>query len=60
MALETGTQWFFENKTDRSGAITGMLIRLTVTRVPKDAKANKNLVSVMKGKKKDLALELMN
>jgi len=60
MATETNTQWYFENKTDRSGAITGMLIRLTVNRVPKDAKSNKNLVSVVKGKKKDISRELMN
>jgi len=60
MASEINTQWYFENKTDRSGAITGMLIRFTVNRVPKDAKSNKNLVSVVKGKKKDISRELMN
>jgi len=60
MATETNSAWFIENKTDRSGVITGMAIRFTMNRVPKDAKSNKNLVSVVKGKKKDLARELMN
>lgn len=59
MAAETNTQWFMENKTDRSGNITGMSLRFTVNRVPKTVQ-NKNLVSVIKGKKKDLARELMN
>jgi hypothetical protein len=58
MAQEAGVQLSLENKTDRHGSITGMAIRLTMKRVPKN-KA-KNLVSVMKGKKKDLARELMN
>lgn len=60
MANETNTSWYMENKTDRAGMITGMAIRFTVNRVPKDAKSNKNLVSVVKGKKKDLARDLMN
>lgn len=60
MANETSTNWYIENKADRSGAITGMIIRFTAMRVPKDNKNAKNLVSVMKGKKKDLARELMN
>lgn len=59
MATETNINWFMENKTDRSGNITGMSIRFTANRVPKNAQ-NKNLVSVIKGKKKDLARELMN
>lgn len=60
MASETGSHWMLENKTDRQGKITGMSLRFTVNRVPKDAKSSKNLVSVFKGKKKDLARELMN
>ncbi len=60
MAKETNTAWYIENKTDRSGMITGMAIRFTVNRVLRDAKSNKNLVSVVKGKKKDLAREMMN
>ena len=60
MAKETNAAWYIENKTDRSGMITGMAIRFTVNRVLRDAKSNKNLVSVVKGKKKDLARELMN
>jgi uncharacterized membrane protein YidH (DUF202 family) len=59
MALETQTNWHVENKTDRNGAITGMAIRFTVKRSPKEMRT-KNLVSVVRGKKKDLALELMN
>lgn len=60
MAKETNAQWYIENKTDRSGMITGMIIRFTVNRAPKDNKSSKNLVSVLKGKKKDLAREMMN
>lgn len=58
MIAETGANWNIENKTDRNGKITGMSIRFTVDRVPKDNR--KNLVSVVKGKKKDLAREMMN
>jgi hypothetical protein len=60
MANETNAAWHIENKTDRSGSITGMAIRFTMNRIPKDTKSNKNLVSVVKGKKKDLTRELMN
>lgn len=60
MAMETNTNWFMENKTDRNGSIVGMTIRFTINRVPKDAKSSKNLVSVVKGKKKDIAREMMN
>lgn len=59
MALETGTQWFMENKADKHGNITGMSIRFTINRVPKESKS-KNLVSVIRGKKKDIARDLMN
>lgn len=58
MVDESGSQWHLENKTDRNGMITGMNIRFTVARAPKEVR--KNLVSVMKGKKKDLTRELMN
>ena len=60
MALETNAIWHIENKTDRNGSITGMAIRFTMNRAPKETKSNKNLVSVVKGKKKDLARNLMN
>lgn len=60
MASETNTLWHMENKTDRNGVITGMSLRFTVNRVPKDSKSNKNLVSVVKGKKKDLAASMIN
>lgn len=59
MVEESGAQWHLENKTDRNGSITGMNIRFTINRAPRDPRA-KNLVSVVKGKKKDLNLELMN
>jgi hypothetical protein len=59
MAMETNSSWMMENKTDKNGMITGMSIRFTVNRAPKDSKS-KNLVSVVKGKKKDLAREMMN
>ena len=58
MVSEAGAQWYLENKTDRNGSITGMNIRFTVMRSSKETK--KNLVSIVKGKKKDLARELMN
>lgn len=57
MVNETGAQWHLENKVDRNGNITGMNIRFTVNRSPKE---KSKLVSVMKGKKKDLTRELMN
>jgi hypothetical protein len=59
MAMETNTTWMMENKTDKNGIITGMSIRFTVNRAPKESKT-KNLVSVVKGKKRDLAREMMN
>lgn len=58
MVNEAGAQWYLENKTDRHGNITGMNIRFTIMRSSKEAK--KNLVSIVRGKKKDLARELMN
>ena len=59
MVNESGASLHVENKVDRSGNITGMSIRLIVNRVPKESRT-KNLVSVIKGKKKDLTRELMN
>jgi hypothetical protein len=58
MVGESGAQWHLENKADRNGNITGMNIRFSINRSPKESR--KNLVSVIKGKKKDLARELMN
>jgi len=58
MAQESDAQWIIENKVDREGMITGMSIRLTLKRTPKETK--KNLVSVVRGKKKDLVREMMN
>lgn len=60
MATVTNSNWFIENKTDRAGSITGMTIRFTMNRASKENKSNKNLISVVKGKKKDLARNLMN
>lgn len=57
MVNESGVQWHLENKADRNGNITGMNIRFTVNRATKE---KAKLVSVMKGKKKDLTKELMN
>jgi hypothetical protein len=57
MVSESGAQWHLENKADRNGNITGMSIRFTVNRVPKE---RSKLISVMRGKKKDLTRELMN
>jgi hypothetical protein len=60
MVAESGVQWHIENKSDRQGNITGMNFRFVINRVPKDIKSSKNLVSVVRGKKKDLAREMMN
>lgn len=57
MVNETGVQWYLENKADRSGNITGMNIRFTAPRAPKE---KSKLVSVFRGKKKDLQRELLN
>jgi len=55
-----GLNWHLENKTNRKGRLTGMNIRLVLPRAQKSAKNSKNLVSVFKGKKRDLARELLN
>jgi hypothetical protein len=60
LTKETGVNCYIENKSDRSGVITGMIIRLTAKRAAKEAKGSKNLVSVVKGKKKDIAREMLN
>lgn len=52
--------WHLENKKNRRGRLTGMNIRLVLPRAMKSAKSSKNLVSVFKGKKRDLARELLN
>ncbi len=57
MVTESGAQWHLENKVDRNGTITGMNIRFSLNRTPKE---RSKLVSVIKGKKKDLSRELMN
>lgn len=54
MVQQANAQWHVENKIDRHGKITGMNIRLVMDRALKENRP-KNLVSVMKGKKKDLA-----
>jgi hypothetical protein len=57
MVIESGAQWYLENKVDRNGSITGMNIRFSLGRTPNE---RSKLVSVIKGKKKDLSRELMN
>lgn len=59
MANSLAIQWNLENKVDRAGKITGMSIRFVVPRAPRE-RGSKNLVSVIKGKKKDLAREMVN
>ena len=54
MVQLASAQWHIENKVDRHGKITGMNIRLIMDRAMKENRP-KNLVSVMKGKKRDLA-----
>ncbi len=60
MAAEINTRYDFENKTDRNGKITGMSLKFVVQRVQRDHKISKNLVSIVRGKKKDIARELAN
>ena len=55
-----GAKWHIENKMDRRGAVTGMSLRIILARPLRESKPKKNLVSVMKGKKKDLTKELLN
>jgi len=57
MVSESGIQWHLENKLDRNGKIIGANIKLNVKRVPKD---KSKLISLTKGKKRDLAKDLMN
>jgi hypothetical protein len=57
MVQLASAKWFIENKVDRHGKITGMNIRLVMDRAMKENRP-KNLVSVMKGKKRDLAKTL--
>lgn len=59
MVTMAGAQWFAENKNDRSGKATGMCIRFVINRAQKEAKG-KTLVSVIRGKKKDISREMMN
>ena len=59
MADEAGVTFHIENKADKNGNVAGMTIRFVANRVPKEARA-KNLISVMKGKKRDLTRELAN
>lgn len=55
---ETGIRPVLENKLDRHGKITGLSVRFVINRAPKENKSK--LISVMRGKKKDLARELVN
>jgi hypothetical protein len=57
MVAESKAGLHIENKADRSGNITGMSVRLTLKRAPKE---KSKLVSVIRGKKKDLSREMMN
>lgn len=57
MVNESGAQWHLENKADRNGNITGMNIRFVLNRAPKE---KSKLISVVRGKKKDLTREMMN
>ena len=60
MAKEADAGLHLENKVDRQGKITGMNIRFIISRAPKEGSKMKNLVSVVKGKKRDLSREMMN
>ncbi len=57
LAQETETGLFFENKMDKNGKILGMNVRLVLKRSQRE---KSKLISVIKGKKKDLTRELMN
>jgi hypothetical protein len=59
MVALAGAQWVAENKTDKSGKITGLCMRFVINRASKMPK-NKNLISLIRGKKKDIAAEMLN
>ncbi len=57
MASEADAGLFIENKSDKNGKISGMSLRLTIKRVPKE---KAKLVSLIKGKKRDLSRAFVN
>lgn len=58
MVSLTDAKWHVENKTDRHGNVTGMVMRFVFART-QTQKGKKNLVSVVRGKKSDLR-EMLN
>lgn len=58
ICADSKVQWAVENKLSRSGTIEGMNIRLVIPRTTKNN--NKNLVSVVRGKKRDIKSGLSN
>lgn len=58
MVNVAGVNWHLENKTNRQGQVTGMSIRFIINKATKDNKSK--LISVVKGKKKDIVREMMN
>lgn len=59
MVSMAGARWFAENKADKSGNVTGVCMRFVINRASKMPK-NKNLISLIRGKKKDIAAEMLN
>jgi hypothetical protein len=57
MINESGIQWHLENRLDRSGNLTGANIKLIIKRTLKE---KAKLLSITKGKKKDIAKALAN
>ncbi len=58
LCADNNIQWFAENKLSRTGSIEGMNIRMVIKRAPKSTK--KNLVSVVRGKKRDIQSSMRN
>jgi|GEM_PF-1023323 len=59
IARDLGLKMKLENTKNDEGQITGMMISLILKKIEEDEKP-KNLISVMKGKKRDLFKELIN
>jgi len=54
---ESGIPWHLENKIDRNGNLVGANIKFTIKRAIRE---KSKLIAITKGKKRDLARDLMN
>lgn len=56
LTSEISAGLFIENKSDKNGKLSGMSVKLTLKKIPKD---KAKLVSFVRGKKKDLTRQLV-